>query len=289
MKSAAASNLREIITPCVRLVNIMLSIDNKLGILIIICWLFGMVQEVVLVWIESQTRTALQQLLMNVEPRENLFPRLIRLWGQKLAFLTFFTGCRWFQRDFERRIKKKMREKMTLLLLDSFCSLDFVTQSNGAVIREFSQADELIQGSIIRRVKNILDVMCYSGRFVFVCISLAIQTRRRGELILLPVLAMVVGLEALILHSTWISVGLHLEQGSKQADRQTRRNGGKTRNHRRRNDLRFPFKNLPLNREIVLRGLGSWIISEYKKASEAIMLGKTKVPHREQVRGLKRY
>lgn len=55
-----------------------------------------------------------------------------------------------------------------------------------------------------------------------------------------------------------------------------RRGNSKSKQHRRRNVLSFPYLEEEFRREAILRRLGPWIRSEYKKASNALMLRKRK-------------
>lgn len=67
-----------------------------------------------------------------------------------------------------------------------------------------------------------------------------------------------------------------------QSNRWTTRHQGKTRNHRRRDDLQFLFHKSTLRREAILQNLAPWVVSEYKKASHKLGSKKEKPLRRQR-------
>jgi hypothetical protein len=96
----------------------------------------------------------------------------------------------------EKRIKKVMRQKMTVLLLESFSSLDYVTQCNPGVIRQFKDGERIFHGSVIRRAADVLSITMYFIRVILLCISLATQVRGKEELFILPIVLLILGIQA---------------------------------------------------------------------------------------------
>jgi hypothetical protein len=194
--SKAIPLFRDAVVPCVRLVQMMMSIDNRAGLLFLICWVLDIFQDITTVWIDSRTYTLTQQLFTHAVPQDEVRPLLIKLWAAKFMLCVASTGMRRFQSRVERRIKKKLRMKMTLLLIDSFSSLDYMSQNNPGTIRAFEDAQHLLNGSIINRATDILNIVMHTLRILLLCISFASQIRGREELMVLPVLAMVLGVGA---------------------------------------------------------------------------------------------
>lgn len=128
--------------------------------------------------------------------RKEIFPFLVRFWVAKLAISMGVTVMRRFQSGLEKRIKKVMRQKMTVLLLESFSNLDYVTQCNPAVLRQFKEGDHIFYGSVIRRAADILSITMYFVRVILLCISLATQIRGKQELLILPIVLLILGIQA---------------------------------------------------------------------------------------------
>jgi hypothetical protein len=272
MDAKVTNSFREAVLPCIRLVQMMMSIDRMTGLLYILCWCLDIVQDIVLVWIESQTYTMTQQMFSNTAARKEIFPFLVKFWAAKIM-ISFGVSCvRRFQSGLEKRIKKVMRQKMTVLLLESFSSLDYVTQCNPAVIQQFQEGDRLFYGSVIRRAADVLSIMLYLARVLILCISLATQFRGRDDLVLVPIVLLILGIQAC---NRWRNPlpGLYLtvELWSSNITRNRKRGAGKTRHHRRRDALRFPYMPAEFRREAVLRNLGPWVTREYTKASNVLM------------------
>jgi|SRR5579862_2340930 hypothetical protein len=272
MNSKVTNGFREAVLPCIRLVQMMMAIDRMAGLLYILCWCLDIVQDIVLVWIDSRTYTMTQQMFSNPAARKEIFPFLVRFWVAKLTISFGVTCVRRFQSGLEKRIKKMMRQKMTVLLLESFASLDYVTQSNPGVIRQFKDGDRIFQGSVIRRAADVLSITMYLARVMLLCVSLATQIRGRDELSLIPVVLLILGIQAC---NRWrkslLDVYLTVELWSSNLSRSRNRGAGKTKYHRRRDALRFPYLPAEFRREAVLRNLGPWVTGEYTKASNVLM------------------
>jgi hypothetical protein len=139
----ASEFLDEIVTPCIRVIKLMLSVDTTLGILLLVCWVFRVFENIAEIWVESRIHTAFIQLVTNAAPRKDLFQKILRYLAVKLVIVFSQAAVTRLMRYTERQIKKRMRLKMTVLLIDSFCSLDFVTQTDPDIVREFTQANAL--------------------------------------------------------------------------------------------------------------------------------------------------
>lgn len=189
--SKTLSLVREVVVPCIRLVQMMLSIDSNAGLLFLICWVTDLFQDILLVWVDSRTYTMIQQLFTNAGPRDKVPTLLITLWAAKFFLAFASTATRRFQSRIEKRIKKKLRMKMALLLIDSYSSLDYVSQNNPETIRVFDDAQSLLNGSIINRSTDVLNILMHSLKIVLLCISFASQIRGRQELMMLPVVSLV--------------------------------------------------------------------------------------------------
>lgn len=196
MDAKVTNGYREAVLPCIRLVQMMMSIDRMAGLLYIVCWCLDIMQDLVLVWIDSRTYTMTQQMFSNQEPRKEILPFLVRFWVAKFIISMAITVMRRSQSHLEKRIKKVMRQKMTVLLLESFCSLDYVTQCDPAILRQFKEGDRIFFGSVIRRVADVLSIAMYFIRAILLCISLATQIRGRQELFILPIVLLILGIQA---------------------------------------------------------------------------------------------
>jgi hypothetical protein len=69
---------------------------------------------------------------------------------------------------------------MTKLLWDSFYSLDFVTQGDLSVVREFKHGEKLIKNSIVQVFREILECTALASRVILFCCSLLYQLRGTG-------------------------------------------------------------------------------------------------------------
>jgi len=196
MDTKITNSFREAVVPCIRLVQMMMSIDRMAGLLYILCWCLDILQDIVLVWIDSRTYTMTQQLFSVPGMRNETLPFLVRFWVAKFAISMGVTAMRRFQSGLEKRIKKVMRQKMTVLLLESFSSLDYVTQCNPGVIRQFKDGDRIFYGSVIRRAADVLSITMYFIRVILLCISLATQVRGKEELFVLPIVLLILGIQA---------------------------------------------------------------------------------------------
>ena len=112
----------------------------------------------------------------------------------------------------------------------------------------------------------------YLARVILLCLSLATQIRGRDELLLIPVVLLILGIQAC---NRWrkslLDVYLMVELWSSNVARSRNRGSGKTKYHRRRDALRFPYMPAEFRREAVLRNLGPWVTGEYTKASNVLM------------------
>lgn len=153
-----------------------------------------------MVWIDSRAATAVQQLFAQSVSKEQLFPSLLKLFIAKVGLCLFMGGVQRLRRDSEIKIKKKLRVTMTVMLIESFCSLDLVTQNDPTVVRDFQEVQHLFYSSVVNRTNDVLTIILCVARILFLLGSLVMQTQRREEFMLLPILATLFGVECFILH-----------------------------------------------------------------------------------------
>jgi len=186
----------------------MYDVDKTIGVIILVCWLIDMLQDILLVWIDSRTAIVVQQLFAQSVSKDQLFPILLKLFVAKVALCLFMVGVQRLRRDSEVKIKKKLRVTMTVMLIDSFCSLDLATQNDPTVVRDFQESQGLFYCSVVNRTNDVLTIVLCVARILFLLGSLVMQTRGREELMVLPIVATLFAVECFILHgnSTFVTV-----------------------------------------------------------------------------------
>jgi len=202
MASNKSFPFKESVVGCLRLVQLMYTTDKKIGLIIISCCLVNSVHELFMVWVDSSIRTALQQLLAANGSREELRRHFIQLVIANLALSTCAVFVQRWRRQSEAKIKKKLCVAMTIKLLNSFCSLDFVTSNDPLVLKDFQTSRNLLPCSILSRANEVLMILLCMLKIILLLGSLLTQIRGREELMLLPLVAVLFGIESAILHST---------------------------------------------------------------------------------------
>jgi hypothetical protein len=119
-------------------------------------------------------------------PRNQALSIFIRLCGTKLILTIISSALSQYRNYTEGKIKKRLRQKMTLLLLESFLSLDYSTQNNAMIMRDFTSASTLVNGSIIGHIAEIMRLLAYSLRAVIICFSFASQIHHQERSTALP-------------------------------------------------------------------------------------------------------
>src|SRR5271156_4491432 len=120
------ASIREIVVPCVRLIKLMMEIDRTASFLILLTWVLSTVQQMLDISLETRITTHTYRFLTNTAPYAEIFGPLVRLWILKGILGIAQTTNFHYQDTLVRKIKKKMKQKMNLLLLDSFFRLDYV-------------------------------------------------------------------------------------------------------------------------------------------------------------------
>lgn len=199
MESKYLYRIQESVSMCLRLIHMMFLVDRGTSTIILLCMLGDIFQDTIAVWINAQTHTVVQRLLLQAAPREQLVPQLIKLILARIIFAGFAIGLRHLRRSSEAKIKKLLRMTMTVKLLESFSSLDLVMQNDPIVLREFKYARELISGSVLSIANIVLSSIGYTTKTLILLFSILLQVRGRSELILLPLIGTLLGTEILIL------------------------------------------------------------------------------------------
>lgn len=193
--------VRDLFVPTIGLFWLITSIDKTNSILVLLCWAFYTIQEMGFIWLNSQITTCTYQLLTAVIPRRQALPVLIRLCGAKVILSTTHSAIALYRRYTERQIKRKLKKKMTLLLLEAFLRLNYPTQCNAQVMRDFMSARGIVNGPIVRTLEDIMRLVVYVLRAVIICFSFALQLCDRERLAALPFIVL------------WLFVDLCVKQG----------------------------------------------------------------------------
>lgn len=200
MAKPKISSLPEPIKACLRFVLEMLSVDRTVGITMVLCWLVQLLSDVFLVGINARGRTAIQQLLSDAVPRSQLMPLLTNLFIMKISLTTLSVGVENLATASETKIKKKMRMNFTVRLIESFSSLDFVTQSDPSVYKEFELAHHILNDSVIAKPREIIFAIEMLTKILLLLGSLLLQIRGKDEFILLLVVALLFGIQGFMLY-----------------------------------------------------------------------------------------
>jgi len=185
-KTNTTDLLKEMLVYAFRLVMLMTSIDKMNSIIILACWAIYTVLELGFIYLNAEIMTSTYELLTSVTPRNQALKTIIGLCGTKLILTTTCSTIEQFRNFTERKFTKRLRKKMTLLLLESFTALDYTTQCNAQVIRDFSSSRTFLNSSIIRSLQEIMKLLAYSLKAAIIAFSLAGQIRNRERLVTLP-------------------------------------------------------------------------------------------------------
>jgi len=201
MATKPNGTISELVVPTIRLLQLITSIEKTNATIVLLCWTFYTIQEMGFIWLNSQITTCTYQLLTGVIPRHQALALLIRLCGAKLLLTTTHSAVELYRTYTEGEVKKRLKKKMTLLLLESFLRLDYSTQCNAQVMRDFTSARGIVNGSIVRTIEDIMRLVVYILRAVIICFSFALQLCDRRRLSALPFIVL------------WLLVDLYVKRG----------------------------------------------------------------------------
>lgn len=187
--------IREVVIPCLRLIALMMSIDKRIGLVISLSWIFDAGRNVMFIWLDSQLHSLTYQFFSRSAPREIVFASIVKMLLAKFLLTWILTAVQYVREELVLRIKKRLRQQMTLALLESFDSLDFVTQNNAKVIQDFQEAKKVCQLSVGDRISTIFQMLQLAIGTASLFLSVVIQARNIHGFRVLASFVLLLGLE----------------------------------------------------------------------------------------------
>jgi len=177
--------------PCGRIIKLMISADPRVAAVVIVCRFYDLFDDVLQVWLDSITYTAIQQLFISSIPHDETTRFLTQMLAAKVVSAFASVIMTRILLNKERLLKKKMRMKMTEMLWTSFYSLDFATQSDTRILRDFTTAEGLFKRSVIRTCTDIMEIIEAVGKVIVYCTLLVYHVLAMGWPLVTALLALV--------------------------------------------------------------------------------------------------